>query len=87
MGDWRYEIDLSAAYARYYEDENLEAIKTETVERIRCSSAYQDEELRPDLERFCEELSEVEDPDEWDDVYAGLYDFCDVVRIWLRSQP
>lgn len=76
---WKHTIDLTAQFEGY-EEERFKEFQKETVEIIR-----QSVEKYPELEEFCDRLQDAVDPDDWDDVWGELCDWCDEYRVWLGS--
>jgi hypothetical protein len=79
---WNHKLQLGDVF--HNEALTIEQKRNEIVHRIKVSNFY-DEENDGELWEIVDELSGVQDVDEFDAVWDRFYDWADYARVWVET--
>ena len=81
---WNHKLDVSS----FFHDDDLTITeKGEKIsELVKSSTWFEGLYYKDDLEGLLEELSEVEDADDFDVLWDQMYDIFDAERVWVQTR-
>lgn len=83
MPSWTYTVDLSAVF--HNDEMTFEQRRDAVVRTIRASRWYKTREVN-DLFHFVDELADTTDVNEFDSVWAAIYDEANADRAWIKTR-